>query len=1716
VSKDGLGSCLSRSGERCNSPIGCPLEDRPGEIGDGNLLNSVLGHTQTFAEPQSQQYTQPQVPSRDAGEPGITGSQQNVPIDDLYNPNPLPQLSNSRKRKNKKIKKNTRASLKIASLNMRGRGSTGENKWNDINQIMREQRIGVLAVQEAHLTQDHVDNLHTLFGKRLQIHFLQGPNTNAQGVAIVLNKELTNVKGIDQIDVIPGRAMLITLPWHSDLSLTVLNIYAPNSHTENQTFWETLNSEWDRLDLPIPDIMLGDFNIVEDALDRLPSHTDPHHPVDNLDNLWTKFQLKDGWRTTNPETKCFSFLQKGTGIQSRIDRIYASDNIIKTASDWMITTTAINTDHKMVSVRVVDQKVPYIGKGRWTMPLNLLKDKDLIQDIQILGRELEQNMDIIQERSVVTNPQVLFKNFKDATAKKIRKKAKVAIPKMNQQIECLQQECKKLLKEPTIDTIESQCSLGILEEKIAQLENQRYKKARTATAAHDKLEGETISKYWSKVNKSQTPRDVIYTLEKPGTNPVEYVTRSDKMAEVARNYHHDLLLAGLNTPPDERETVIKEVLETIDPEKVLSEEDGNKLGQKLTEQDVLEALKASKNGTSTGVEGLPYELWKTLNNKYETDSKVDAPTFNIIKTLTRVYNDIEEYGVAPNTDFAAGWMCPLYKKKDKKQIVNYRPITLLNSDYKIFTKALAVKLAKSVPVIIHENQAGFIPGRSIFDQVKQTKLMVDYAEAIEENGVIVALDQEKAYDKISHDYLWRTLAKYNLPNNFITTVRSLYENAETRVMVNGVLSTPFVVSRGVRQGDPMSCLLFDIAIEPLANMLRCSGLKGFEIPGVKDRLITTLFADDTTVFLSEFDKFTDLEAILNKWCIASGARFNVGKTEVTPIGTTTYRKDVVNTRCIHPTQEPLAQDIHIAQEQEPVRILGAWIGNNIDQNVVWSTVLDKIRDNLNRWNMGHPTLFGRRLIIQMVVGGMTQYLAKVQTMPKQVEDTLEKIIRNFMWNGNKAPVSISTLHLPIEQGGVKLLDLRARNQAINIMWLKTYLDLSPKRPTWAYITDALISNNISRASGQVATLAQVNTYLQSWKPSLHTSSNLPKDIIQMLKTGQNSGISFEALKLSDALKEQLPAWYHLGTNQQMTSLNNHKASKCLREKHLIKTVGDLVQTTKRGKDTTSTHTHRNRINCACQYCRHDRQIYACLAPNKCYITAKALLSQLNEKWNPDNNNPIDGLTHTPNRKLANANTHSNGEKIIFDPSVTSDNDLSHNFRVFTAPEAKCIDPAYRKHPLAEEHEEEATAYIDGACSENGYENAQAGGGVWFGPDNLNNTAIKIPGLNQSTCVGKLAAVLYLVQKTPPFAPLHIISDSKYIVESFTKKITEWEECGWINIPNKEFIKPIVSHLRARGAITTFKKETGQIGSKNAKVLANAGEQCDALDLNPNRHFNLTGAQLSLISQATAYRGLRERGQVASRLSTIINLDITRHAVNDLTGHMPTDAQMWHSIRSKDITRTIRVFLWKVLHKTQKCGDYWLNIPTFEHRGTCFECGVEDSITHILTECSTPGQSEIWNLAKKVWLKKHDSWPTIKGLGLIVGCCMAKFHNEKSQRKFGAERLYRILMTESAHLIWRIRCERVLERSDRDQWHTAKEISNRWQSTLNKRLALDQAMTSRKYGSKAIKAKTVLHTWSGILQNEQSLPDDWIGFPGVLVGIGPPEWAWWEQHGPEPP
>ena len=134
-------------------------------------------------------------------------------------------------------------------------------------------------------------------------------------------------------------------------------------------------------------------------------------------------------------------------------------------------------------------------------------------------------------------------------------------------------------------------------------------------------------------------------------------------------------------------------------------------------------------------------------------------------------------------------------------------------------------------------------------------------EVMEIDGEIIALDQEKAYDEIRHRYLWNMMKAMNLPAHFVRTVMALYNNTHTQVAINRVVSKPFwVVTRGVRQGDPLSCLLFNLAIEPLACKLRnCDNLRGLSIPGVENKLIVNLFADHTTGYLSSHNRFDTVE-----------------------------------------------------------------------------------------------------------------------------------------------------------------------------------------------------------------------------------------------------------------------------------------------------------------------------------------------------------------------------------------------------------------------------------------------------------------------------------------------------------------------------------------------------------------------------------------------------------------------------------------------------------------------------------------------------------------------------------------------------------------------------------------------------------------------------------------------------------------------------------------
>lgn len=253
------------------------------------------------------------------------------------------------------------------------------------------------------------------------------------------------------------------------------------------------------------------------------------------------------------------------------------------------------------------------------------------------------------------------------------------------------------------------------------------------------------------------------------------------------------------------------------------------------------------------------------------------------------------------------------------------------------------------------------------------------------------------------------------------------------------------MARGVRQGDPMSCLLFNLAIKSLAQMLWDSDLKGVTIDDTK-KLIAKLFADDTTVYMAEEDSIKNLQEILDKWCKASGRKFNTLKTTLVPFRNKIFQETLIRTRQQIPEATPIDTRVHIARDSEATRLLGAFIGNKVDCPSIWTPTIEKIKKDLDRWGRGHPTIDGKCLIIGMVVGGRTQYQTCIQGMPKEIEQQLTKIISTFFWGEDNRPTaSMEMLHRPIAQGGEKLLDIKSRNKAIELMKTKRYLNLGETR-----------------------------------------------------------------------------------------------------------------------------------------------------------------------------------------------------------------------------------------------------------------------------------------------------------------------------------------------------------------------------------------------------------------------------------------------------------------------------------------------------------------------------------------------------------------------------------------------------------------------------------------------------------------------------------------------
>jgi hypothetical protein len=229
------------------------------------------------------------------------------------------------------------------------------------------------------------------------------------------------------------------------------------------------------------------------------------------------------------------------------------------------------------------------------------------------------------------------------------------------------------------------------------------------------------------------------------------------------------------------------------------------------------------------------------------------------------------------------------KIKEANNIRQYKPICLLNVDYKWFTKVLTMRLTPFAGKLISETRTTFIPGRYILEGIIILHETLHELRVSKTPGVILKLDFEKAYDKVSWKFMMEVLRKKNFPNKWLDWMKQIIEGGKVGININGTPGSFFNTHRGLRQGDPLSPLLFNLVSDALATMLEkakaANQIRGL-IPHLVEGGLTYLqYADDTIIFLS-LDEQTILNAKFLLYCFEdmSELKNNYQKSEVFVMG----------------------------------------------------------------------------------------------------------------------------------------------------------------------------------------------------------------------------------------------------------------------------------------------------------------------------------------------------------------------------------------------------------------------------------------------------------------------------------------------------------------------------------------------------------------------------------------------------------------------------------------------------------------------------------------------------------------------------------------------------------------------------------------------------------------------------------------------------------------
>lgn len=921
--------------------------------------------------------------------------------------------------------------LRIATLNCSSlRGAVNITRFTDW--LHRSPSVSIIFLQETRLSaEDWLDKSRLPPFSTFHIVYSSAYESERDfdgGVAILIRKSFLPFFDVTPLWDSPGRALRLVLP---SLHLDLLNVYFPSGNPPSQKAFTLAIKEHLALHPPQLNshtfVLGGDFNFVHNpSLDRL-GHITHHDPVGShfSEHLCVQWHLRDLFRDQNPSLKQYTFLRGASS--SRLDRFYVSSPSLDSARVFMGSGQYFFVDHRPVFLDLSHRHSspqPSGGGGPPRVRLLFLSKKvPACAHLPTFEAWLKQSLSSYpRDPTLLFSWWSLFKKRLASYCAFLNRSVKNSLPPP------ICHDTKKELDD--LWAAFDQGDASVLPKIQAQNKLQAQQLA-TYTAAHTARHrrdfihtGERPSPFLS-AKLTSKKRSYIPPLRAEGRD--DLVPPSSEHANLVIN--HWAKVATEKSPNPAARTPILQAVRDAQPH------DGPGPLSALTNpivsvSEILSALNLSPSGRSPGPDGIPVEFYR----RYKT---LFLPFFAFLFTkLLSVSFDL-----FPD-DFNRGLLITIFKSGDPHSPSNYRPITLLNVDYRLLAKVLASRLSSPLSRVIGFEQTAFLPSRRLGDSVLFYQSVDALLRFEKRNALLVLCDFEKAYDTVSRSFLYSVMDATGF-SSFIPLVQRLYKSASTSAFINGFTSFPLEFTAGVRQGCPLSPLIYLFVAHALHSFLRSSQL------GIKFDLISpsswtfetqsTLFsssqyADDTPVLLPSLSSLPFFRSTMEKFEKASGQRLNLHKTSYLNIG-------------LPRSLPPSHSGFSLAPISSQCKLLGVPLFP--PSHDFWANKVTDIQSSLDKIATWSLSSFGRCFSVNSYTFSKIFHSAEFLPLPPQVFfQQVDAAVSRLVDRGHKQQASrlrLEFFSIPVQEGGFGLLPLKSSILARQASWVFRFF-LHPELP----------------------------------------------------------------------------------------------------------------------------------------------------------------------------------------------------------------------------------------------------------------------------------------------------------------------------------------------------------------------------------------------------------------------------------------------------------------------------------------------------------------------------------------------------------------------------------------------------------------------------------------------------------------------------------------------